>query len=71
LEAKGIFTLSTTGRASISARRATVFPGLLPYKIATTPVCATLFLTSRPNPTRCFEMYSAVLYSLFESSGFL
>ena len=45
LEAKATFTLSYTGRASISARSAITGPGLPPLRIATTP--ASLYPSPR------------------------
>ena len=69
-DANGISTLSVTGRASMSALRATTGPGLPPLIIPTTPVWATFSLISIPKDLKWSATYLAVINSLLESSGF-
>jgi len=54
---------SVTGKASISALKATTFPGLSPFNNATTPVFAIPVSTSRPIDFKCCAIFSAVLNS--------
>ena len=68
-EANGRPVCSATGKASMSARRATTLPGLPPFKIPTTPVLPTPVRTSRPSLRRWSATILAVRTSLFDSSG--
>ena len=61
---------SVTGSASMSARSATVGPGLPPRSTPTTPVCATPVRTSRPSLRNCSATAFEVRNSRLPSSGF-
>ncbi len=67
----GTSTSSTTGRASMSARRATPGPGRPPFSTPTTPVWATFSrTTSKPSERRWSATIRAVRVSRLPSSGF-
>jgi len=68
-EAKGSPSGSLTGSASMSARRATVRPGLPPRRIPTTPVRATPGRTSMPRPRKWSTTRRDVRVSWSPSSG--
>ena len=70
LEAKGRPVRSTTGKASMSALRATKGPGLSPLSIAIKPVLAMPVFTSKPKEFKCFSIYLAVLNSRLDNSGY-
>ena len=54
-EAKGASSISVSGRASMSARQATVRPGLSPRKMPTTPVVPPMpVCTSKPGGVQAF-----------------
>src|SRR5262245_8680524 len=55
----------------MSARIAIVRPGLPPFRMPTTPVCAMPVCTSMPSAFSFFATSSPVRVSRFESSGFL
>src|SRR5262245_20804822 len=55
----------------MSARIAIVRPGFPPFRMPTTPVCATPACTSMPSAFSRFATSSPVRVSRFESSGFL
>ena len=54
----------------MSALKAIVFPGFVPFKIPTTPVWATSVKTSIPKERICSATFFDVLNSLLDSSGF-
>ena len=60
---------SVTGSASSSDRTATTGPGLAPFRIPTTPVCAIPVWTSSPRPASRSATSFEVSNSRFESSG--
>src|SRR5579885_1505467 len=66
---KGRSFSSWTGRASMSARIASVLPGWLPRSTPTTPVLPTPVRTSRPLARRRSAMMPAVRTSSIASSG--
>ncbi len=68
-EENGRPVCSATGRASMSARRATTLPGLPPFRMPTTPVLPTPVRTSMPRARRWSATILAVRTSLLLSSG--
>jgi hypothetical protein len=69
LEANGRPVFSSTGRASMSARRATTLPGLPPFSTPTTPVRPTPSRTSKPRARSSLATRAAVRTSWLPSSG--
>src|SRR6266545_1137849 len=68
-DANGASSVSVSGRASMSARHATVRPGRSPRKTPTTPVSAMPVRTSSPAACRRSAMTSFVRRSRKDSSG--
>ena len=60
---KGTSTRSSTGSASMSARRATTGPGLPPFRMPSTPMMPTPVFTSIPSFLRCSAASAAVRVS--------
>ena len=64
VDLNGTSTSSVTGSASMSARSATVGPGLPPLRIPTTPgMPPTFSCTSMPSALRCAATNAAVRFS--------
>ncbi len=64
VDLNGTSTSSVTGSASMSARSATVGPGLAPFRMPTTPgMPPTFSCTSSPNDLRCAATNAAVRFS--------